>query len=378
MKSRVFPIARKEFLHILRDWRTLLMSFGLPLVMLLLFGYAISFDIRDLRLAVLDEDETAESRKLIDDFTSSGYFLFRGRAENDGDIRGLLDSGAAQLVLSIPEGFSRSLHRNESARLGIAVDGSENNAATIAMGYAQGIISRYTLDAAVASIPNAKAGKVLSTPAVRLETRHWYNPELRSQNFIVPGLIASIMMIMTALLTSLTIVGERERGTMEQLIATPVRSYEIVLGKLVPYFLIGMLDAVMVAVAGVLIFDVPFAGSIGLFLLGTAIFAVAGLAIGLRISISAKTQVFAMQMAILTTMLPSFLLSGFMFAIKNMPGWLRTLTYLVPARYFLDILRGIFFKDQGLLLLATPMLILVGLAAFLLIVCTKTFRKKVG
>lgn len=378
MKSRIVSIAQKEFLHIFRDWRTLMMILGIPVVMLLLFGYAITFDIRNIRIAVYDGDKSPDSRKLVDRFVSGGYFKLVGMARSDEELNDMLDSGLTQIALSIPSDFSKNLGRNSAADVAVLVDGSESNTGTIATGYVQGILAQTTLDYSMAYISSLGASRPPKIPPIRLDARFWYNPELRSQNFIVPGLMASILMIITAMLTSLSIVREKERGSLEQLIATPVRKHEIVLGKLLPYFVVGMFDSVLVAVVGAAVFAVPFEGSVWLFMVGTAIFALAGLGIGIFISIVAQNQVMAMQMALLSSMLPSFLLSGFMFAIKNMPDWVQAITYIVPARYFLVIIRGIFLKDSDIFVLWPQFTFLTVLAFVLLVGSIRKFKKKIG
>lgn len=378
MRTRIPAIARKELLHIVRDWRTLGMSFGLPIIMVILFGYAITFDIRDIRLAIYDADRTEKSRELVQRFTGSGYFKMVGVSESDEQLREFLDKGTAQICISIPEDYDRRLSRNEPATVAVLVDGSESNTAGIAIGYTEGILTGQSLNYSMELIQKAGILQELPIPQIDFRPRFWYNDELRSQNYIIPGLIASIMMIMTALLTSLCVVGERERGTLEQLISTPVKTREIIIGKLLPYFVIGVLDSILVALVGVFLMDVPFKGSIWLFLGSTMVFALAGLGIGIRISTAVSNQVIAMQLAILSTMLPSILLSGFMFAIKNMPEWVQVITYLVPARYFLVIVRGIFLKDVDITVI-WPQLAVLGLLAFVFLAATiKTFKKKIG
>jgi ABC-2 type transport system permease protein len=378
MKSRIGAIAHKEFLHIVRDWRTLGMSFALPLVLLLLFGYAITFDIRDIRLAIYDADRSEQSRELVQKFTSSGYFKLAGVANSDQELGRFLELGTAQIALSIPEDFSYKLSRNQPVDVAVLVDGSESNTANIASGYVQGIMGGLSMQYSMETFSRYGLSQPPKLPPIDLRPRFWYNAELRSQNYIIPGLIATIMMVMTALLTALCIVGEKERGTLEQLISTPVRPQEIIIGKLIPYFVIGFVDSLLVAGVAVFFMGVPFKGSIWLFLLGTAVFALAGLGIGIRISSISKNQVMAMQIAVMASMLPSFLLSGFMFAIKNMPEWVQVITYLIPARYFLVILRGIFLKDMEFALMWGQYAFLVALAVFMLGVTVKTFKKKIG
>lgn len=368
-RSRIPAMAKKEFLHVLRDWRSLGMAFAMPMVMILLFGYAITFDIHDVRLAVFDADGSADSRELVDRFVGNGYFRLAATAASEAELDGFVQRGVAQIALSIPKDFAERLARGERVEMAVVVDGSESNTATIAGNYVIAILEGYAREIA----SRRSGGRALGM--VEWRPRFWFNDELRSQNFLVPGLIATIMMVMTALLTSLTIVREREHGSLEQLIATPVRRHEIVIGKLIPYFVIGVLDSLLVAGAGIVVFDVPFAGSAWLFLLATSVFALAGLGIGLFISCVSKNQLMAMQIAILSSMLPSYLLSGFMFAIKNMPEWVQTITLLVPARYFLVVLRGIFLKASGFDILWPQIALLAALAAVMLGAAVGRFKK---
>jgi len=353
------------------------MSFGMPLLMLLLFGYAITFDIRDVRLAIYDGDMSGKSRELVGKFSSSGYFKIVGTPKSEKELGELLDRSIAQIALSIPRGFSEKIGKNEIVSIAVLVDGGESNTANIATGYIQEILAENSLDYGFDALATQGINQLPPIPPVDVQMRYWYNPRLRSQNFILPGLVATIMMIMTALLTSLCVVGEVERGSMEQLLSTPIKAHEIVIGKLIPYFIIGFIDAVIITIVAVLAMDMPFAGSFFLFLLGTGVFALAGLGIGIRISTVAKNQVMAMQMAVIISMLPSYLLSGFMFAIKNMPDWVQVITYLVPAKYFLVILRGIFLKDMGMDLLWRQFVFLILLAAFLLGLSIKNFKRKI-
>ncbi|MCC6156866.1 MAG: ABC transporter permease [Deltaproteobacteria bacterium] len=369
MRSRIPAMAKKEFLHVLRDWRSLAMAFAMPMIMILLFGYAITFDIRNVRLAVYDADRGPASRELVDRFTGNGYFRLVATAVSEDELDGFIQRGEAQIALSIPDDFAERASRGERVEMAVIVDGSESNTATIAGNYVIAILEGYGRELATRRAGGARVGTIEWKP------RFWFNDELRSQNFLVPGLVATIMMIMTALLTSLTIVREREHGSLEQLIATPVRRYEIVIGKLIPYFVIGVLDSILVAGVGIAAFDVPFTGSVALYLLATSVFALAGLGIGLFISCVSKNQLMAMQIAILASMLPSYLLSGFMFAIKNMPSWVQTITLLVPARYFLVVLRGIFLKDSGIDILWPQIALLAALAVVMLGAAVGRFKK---
>ena len=375
MRSRIPAIARKEALHILRDWRTLYLAFILPVVMILLFGYAITFDIKDFRLAVLDHDHSQTSRDLVRRFTANGYFRLVAEPNSAEEISRLMDNGEAQVALTIPEGFARSIERQEGKKIQVLVDGSESNTATIGAGYIESIFAELNISLIKEALAR-KGIKPQGIPPIDPRVRVWFNPEMKSANTIVPGLIAVIMMMVAALLTSLTVVRERELGSMEGLIATPVRKHEILVGKMLPYLAIALTDSAVIAGIGVIVFNVPFAGSVILFILTALVFAAAGLAIGLLASVVAKTQLFANQIVVLSTMLPSMLLSGFMFPIDSMPKWVQVITYVVPARYFIQITRGIMLKNQPAADLVVPTLFLLVLGTVLFIVSVNRFQKK--
>lgn len=375
MRTRIPAIARKELLHVLRDWRTLLIAFVLPVIMILLFGYAITFDIKDLKLAVADEDRTRASRALIERFTGSRYFTLIATPSDPKDLLALLDSGEAQIALSIPKDYGRNLERWEGDTVQVLLDGSESNTATIAAGYVEAILSsvNIALVKGVLSQSGVSAGGI---PPVDMQIRVWFNPELDSAHTIVPALIGVIMVLIAALLTSLTVVREREFGSLEGLIATPARKYEIIIGKMLPYLALTLIDCMMVAGMGVVVFGVPFAGSAQLFAGTALVFAVAGLSIGLFASVISSSQLLANQIVIVTTMLPSILLSGFMFPIKSMPEWVQAFTYAVPARYFITICRGILLKAQPAESLVRPTIFLVVFGVALLSLAVARFRKK--
>ena len=375
MRSRIPAIARKEALHILRDWRTLYLAFILPVVMILLFGYAITFDIKDFRLAVLDHDHSQTSRDLVRRFTANGYFRLVAEPNSAEEISRLMDNGEAQVALTIPEGFARSIERQEGKKIQVLVDGSESNTATIGAGYIESIFAELNISLIKEALAR-KGIKPQGIPPIDPRVRVWFNPEMKSANTIVPGLIAVIMMMVAALLTSLTVVRERELGSMEGLIATPVRKHEILVGKMLPYLAIALTDSAVIAGIGVIVFNVPFAGSVILFILTALVFAAAGLSIGLLASVVAKTQLFANQIVVLSTMLPSMLLSGFMFPIDSMPKWVQVITYVVPARYFIQITRGIMLKNQPAADLVVPTLFLLVLGTVLFIVSVNRFQKK--
>ena len=375
MKTRIPAIARKESLHIIRDWRTLLIAFVLPILLILLFGFAITFDIRDLKLAVADEDRTQASRALVETFTASRYFRLVATASDPGDLIALLDSGEAQIVLSIPKDYGRNIERWEGDTVQVLLDGSESNTATIAAGYVEAILAGLNVST-VKKVLSRGGVPSRGIPPVDMQIRVWFNPEVNSTYTIVPGLVAVIMVVIAALLTSLTVVRERELGSLEGLIATPARKYEIIMGKMLPYLVLTLIDCLMVAMMGVVVFSVPFAGSLTLFAGTALVFAVAGLSIGLLASVVASNQVLANQIVILTTMLPSLMLSGFMFPIKSMPGWLQVVTYALPARYFVTICRGIMLKAQPAENLVRPTVFLIVFGAVLLSLAVVRFEKK--
>lgn len=375
MRSRIPAIARKETLHILRDWRTLYLAFILPVVMILLFGYAITFDIKDFRLAVLDQDHSNASRDLVRRFTANGYFRLVAEPASAEELARLLDVGTAQVALAIPPGLARSIERQEGAKIQVLVDGSESNTATIGAGYIESIFAGWNISLVKESL--ARRGiKPRGIPPIDPRVRVWFNPEMKSANTIVPGLIAAIMMMVAALLTSLTVVRERELGSLEGLISTPVRKHEILVGKTLPYLVIALIDCAVIAGVGVIVFNVPFAGSVVMFIGTSLAFAAAGLAIGLLASVVAKTQLFANQIVVLSTMLPSMLLSGFMFPIESMPKWVQAITYIVPARYFIKITRGIMLKNQPVADLVMPTLFLLALGTLLFTISVNRFKKK--
>lgn len=368
--TRLRAVARKEVLQLSRDGRSLALAFLLPMLLLILFGYAISWDVRDIATAVLDQDRSAESRALIDAFRSSGYFDLVASVDNPEDLGELLDRGTARIALVVPPNFALRLGAGRAVEVQAIVDGSDANTATIALSYARAVALDYSASVRL-------AGRELALP-LTADARVWFNEELTSRNMIVPGLVAVIMMIIAAMLTSLTIAREWERGTMEQLAATPVSRFEVVAGKLLPYLAIGLVDVVVTSATGVWLFGVHFRGNPALFMVLTAFFLLGSLGLGIFISAVARSQLLATQMAMLTTFLPGFLLSGFMFSIAVMPKPLRLVTYLVPARYFLVVTRGIFLKGVGVEVLRVPGLLMVAYAAIGLALAVRAFKKELA
>ena len=365
---RLWAMARKEAIQLRRDVRSLILAFLLPVLLLILFGYAITWDVRDIRTAVLNQDHSASARELLDAFRASGYFRLRQQLTRPEQIAPLLNGASIQLVLVIPPDFSTNLNTGRPAVVQAIVDGSDANTATIILGYARAIVQTYSLKV-------QRQGQPVVLP-VRAEGRVWYNEELSSRNMIVPGLVAVIMMIIAAMLTSLTIAREWERGTMEQLAATPVSRLEIVLGKLLPYVAIGLIDVVVTSLLGVFLFGVPFRGNPLLFMALSTLFLTGALGLGIVISALGRSQLLATQIAMIVTFLPGFVLSGFMYSISVMPAPLQFITYLVPARYFLVVTRGIFLKGVGVEVLYVQALLMIAFAVLGLFFAVRAFRKE--
>lgn len=368
--ARLLAVTRKELIQIRRDPRSLGMAFVIPMILLFLYGYALTLDVDRLKTIVYDQDRSAVSREFLQLYDATRYFATVATAESYRDVEGALDSGTAQVALVLPPNFGRDLERGRRVPVQAIVDGSDSNTATIALNYLEGVAARYSTRLVVERLgPGSRSMPVESRPRV------WFNPELQSKNYIVPGLIAVIMMVIAALLTSLTVAREWERGTMEQLIATPVRVPELILGKLLPYFGIGIVDVAMAAFVGTRVFGVPFRGSLILLFALTVIFISGTLSLGILISIRAKSQIIASQIAMVATFLPAFLLSGFVFDIGNMPGWLQAITHVVPARYFVTILKGVFLKGIGIRELALEALFLSLFGLIVTAAAARSFRK---
>ncbi len=369
-RTRLKAIAHKELVQLRRDPRSLILAFALPVFMLIMFGYAITWDVRDIHTAVVDQDRSSKSREFLDAFASSGYFRVTQSLVSASQVPALFDRGSVKLVLIVPPGFERDLTHGHGAPVQALVDGADANTATIVMAYARATAQTWSQRVLL-------RGQRLQLP-ITVESRVWYNEELVSRNMIVPGLVATIMMIIAAMLTSLTIAREWERGTMEQLASTPVSRLEVVIGKLLPYLAIGLLDVTLTSVLGVVIFGVPFRGSVLLLAGLSFLFLTGALGLGIFISAVARTQLMATQLAMLVTYLPAFLLSGFMFSLDVMPRWLQLISYTIPARYFLVVTRGIFLKGVGIEVLSTQALLMVVFACVGLGLAVRAFRKDLG
>ena len=373
---RLWAIARKEALHIRRDPRSLGLALGIPMLMLLSFGYALTLDVDRVPFVVWDQSGTPQSRDLVARFQASRYFSFRGAVENYRALEHEIDSRGAYLALVIPPEFARQLDAGRAAPVQAVVDGSDSNTAAIVLGYIQGITAGFNHDMMLAQV--RRVAGTAPSPALDLRPRIWFNPDLESRNFIVPGIMAVIMGLIAALLTSLTIAREWERGTMEQLISTPVKPAELILGKLLPYLGIGMVDMAIAVLMAVFLFHVSLRGSVALLFAVGGVFMVGTLAQGILISTLTRQQLLASQVAMISTFLPAFLLSGFAFAIGNMPVAIQIITYIVPARYFVAMVKGIFLRGVGLAILWPDLLFLVLFALAVAGAAIRLTRKKLG
>ena len=374
MIRHILAIMRKEFMHLIRDPRSLTISLFLPIFLLFLYGYSVTTDIKNLPVAIRDGSRTEQSRQLISKVINSGYFTLVAMPNSETEFRRLVDSGRAKIIINIPADMATKMNSDSKAVIQVIVDGSDPTTAAAAMGYMSGIVQDYFSGVMVKA---ALHRPVKLTQAINLKTRVWYNENLRSLNFYIPGLIATILMMMAASLTSLTIVSEKENGTMEALVASPIRRNELMIGKLMPYVLIAFWDVIMVSAVGRFWFNVPIKGDYYLMLLASFLFLMAALSLGLMFSVIAKTSQEAMQLALLTTMLPSIMLSGFIFPIENMPKIVQGISFLVPARYYLRILRGIFLQGVGIRYLWWDMLLLTIFCAIIVRTCVRSFKKRI-
>lgn len=371
---RVWAVSRKESLHILRDPRSLAMAIAIPMLMLVLFGYALALDVDNVPMIVWDQSRSFASRDYIARFSGSRYFSVRDYVSSYGEVEQAIDTRRALIALVIPPDFAGALESLRPARIQVIVDGSDSNTATIAMGYLDALTLVYSRDILLSQMRRI-AGTSLAQP-VDFRPRVWFNEDLQSRNYIIPGLIAVIMMVIAALLTSLTVAREWEQGTMEQLISTPVKGHELILGKLLPHFAIGMIDVLLAVLMGEFLFQVPLRGNVALLFGMAAIFLAGSLSMGIFISIVTKNQLLASQLAMVLTFLPAFLLSGFMYAIINMPRPLQVITLIIPARYFVALLKGIYLKGVGLEVLGLQAALLTVFALVMMTLANIKFKKK--
>lgn len=368
---RTLAVAKKETRQIIRDSRSLYLALGIPVMLMILFGFALSLDVDNIPIALWDQNKSPESRDFVNRMTSSGYFRCVAQTEAYGQIMADLDSNLISVGLIIPFDFSEKIKKGDSTQIQAIVDGSDSTRANLAMVYLETIATTFESDLKMKALTR-QAVQSRVVPPVDPRIRILYNPELISRNNIIPGLIPVIMMIIAALLTSLTIVRERETGTMEQLMSTPLKPNELVIGKLIPYFTLGYIDLLMVYLMGEYVFRVPFRGSLLIMFLVSSVFLIGAMSIGFLVSVVASNQFFATQLALLGTVLPTFLLSGFVFPIANMPTALQYFTYIIPARHYVTILRAIYLKGVGWGAILAPT---VALVVFAVLVTTLVAHK---
>jgi ABC-2 type transport system permease protein len=381
MWERLREIIRKEFRQAFREPRMRNMLFLPPLVQLLVFGYAVNLDVEHSTMAWMDRDNTEESRELLAAFQGSGRFEVRATPANDRDAQSLLDSSTVDAVVTVLPGFQRDIQRGHTTSVQILLNGSNSNTASIVSSYASSIVAGFAAQVMEEQNRNRIAARMLPAPVhlgvpqLNLQSRVWFNPDLRSRNYFVPGVVVNIITVITLMLTAMAIVREKEIGTMEQLMVTPIRPIELMLGKTLPFALVGLVDTALVVIASLLLFHVPFRGSAVLLFFCACLFLMTTLGAGLFISTISRTQ----QQAMMTTFLffqPFFLLSGFAFPIRNMPQPIQYLTYLNPVRYFIEIVRGLFLKGSGVSVLWPQMLALALFGVVILSLSAMRFRKR--
>ncbi len=373
MFDRIHQMLIKEFIQVFRDPRTRMIIFVAPVVQLLLFGYAVSTDVKHVRTAVLDRDNTVASRELLAHFVSSGYFTITQQVDNEQQAQELLDAGDVSCVIAIRAGMGADLDAGHTAQAQILLDGTDSNTASIVGSYAAEIAATYSRSVLIERLTR-NLGAVRSPGGVVLDLRAWFNENLESRNFYVPGVMASLVAIISLMLTSMAVVREKEIGTMEQIIATPMRQVEFIIGKTIPFAVIGYIDVLIITGVGVYWFGVPMRGSLLLLLLAMTLYLMSTLGAGLLISTISGTQ----QQAMMTTILfinPVMMLSGFIFPIANMPTVIQWITYINPLRYILIIIRGIFLKGVGLEILWPEYMALLALGVASLYVATRRFHK---
>ncbi len=370
---RTLAVARKEVLQVVRDSRSLLIVLVMPFMLMTLLGYGVNLDTKHLRVYALDREGSPASQNLLKRFQSSEYFTLVAMVNDYRALDAVLDNGRCQLAIVIPHDFSARLHDGRPVTVQALVDGSDSNTAQLAIGYAQGVLAGYGAGVQAAFFRGSRAPTV--NPSVSIETRTWFNEDLESKNFIVPGVAAIVMAVIGTLLTSLTIAREWERGTMEQLISTPLTALEIIIGKLIPYFMLGMFDTAICVAVAVWWFDVPFRGSIVTLAVGSGLFMTVILGLGFWISVITRDQLAASQIGLVAAFLPSMLLSGFTFPIDQMAVGIRPITYIVAARYYIIILKTVFLRGNGLRILAVPALALGLYAVLIVMLAKRSFHK---
>ncbi len=376
-------IVQKELRQALRDPRMRATLIFPPLLQLIIFGFAVNLDVENSRLAWMDQDQTARSRELRDSFTSSGYFKIVATPTNEMEMQDVLDRGKAQIVVRVLPGFAGDIERGRSTNVQVLLDGTNSNTAAIIANYATKIIGAYSSEILRAQMQKKLTGRTAlagvplraAIPTLNVASRVWFNPELRSRTYFVPGVVVNIILLVTLMLTAMAIVREKEIGTMEQLMVTPIRPIELMLGKTLPFALVGLINMTMVTFAALLVFDVPFRGQPLLLLLSTMLFLMTSLGVGLFLSTVSHTQQQAMMSSFFFFQ-PAFMLSGFTFPIQNMPVVVQYISYLNPSRYFMEIVRGIFLKGAGFSVLWPQMLALLIFGVTILTISALRFHKR--
>lgn len=373
---RLLAIMRKETLQIRRDLTSLLITVAMPLLLMLAFGYGVRFDVQHIPVYVYDREGSQQSQDFLKHFQASEYFSVIKAVDSYPALIDALDAGACRLAIVIPTDFSERLNTGGSVGIQALVDATDNNTANISLSYSESIVQAYNQRLRLDWVQ--RHGQDVMPPPLRIDTRTWFNENLESTANIVPGVVAIIMAVIGSFLTSLTIAREWERGTMEQLVSTPVTPIELMVGKLVPYFSIGLIDTMLCAGLAIWWFEVPFRGQWGVFVLSCTLFLLVVLALGYAVSVVAKSQLAASQAALIATFLPAFLLSGFLYPIDQMPTVIQIITHVIPARYFMSVIRDVFLKGTPLVYLLDDLLALALFAALLTLLATRAFHKKLA
>lgn len=374
MKS-ILNFIKKEFLQFKRDPKMFGIILIAPVIQLTFLGYAANLDIERIKLVVYDQDKTTASRKLIDELTSSGYFIIQNYVNDYNSVTEYLDYNKAIIALVIPDDFEKNINRNETAKLQAIFDASDGNTASIAAGYFQQIVLQFTQRTTLEMLK--KSGTVfLSVGNVTHEIRIWYNPTLKTRNYMVPGIVGLLLSIVTLLLTSLAIVKEKEIGTMEQLIVTPLRPYQIIIGKLVPFILLGFVSIIIVLTAMRFIFDIPVKGNLFFLFLSAFFYILSTLGLGLFVSTISRTQQQAMMIAVFAVMMPMVFLSGFAFPVENMPKIIQYISYVIPLKYFINIIRGVISKGLGFSELWINAAVLLAMGIIILLLSSLRFQRR--
>ncbi len=366
---RIVAVAEKEWLQILRDKRSLYISIFSPVVFIILFGYALTVDVKNVSTAIYDQDKSTSSRKFLEEFSHTEYLRIYKYVSNYREIDRLINSEDIRLAIVIPRNFEKRFKSGRKTDIQLLVDGSDSTSAMVSIGYVKMIVENYNINIKMAELK--RVGISGSKIPVEIRSRIWYNPELQSKNFIVPGLIVIVLSVISAFIASLTISREWERGTMETLITTPLRSFELVFGKLAPYLVIGLFDVIIMLSTGFFIFDVPVKGSfIELYIL-SLLFLIGTSSLGMLISSATRSQVLSVQIAIMITYLPTMILSGFIFPVQNMPYLIQAITYLVPAKYLILLIKGIVLKGISATLLWMQIVFLFIFAVMVIAITIK-------